>query len=47
MYHWAMRAALGIDLNLNAVSIAVNDGYTTIFPTVKPTEMWIFTTGDW
>lgn len=47
MYHWGMRAALGIDLDLNAVSVAVNDGYTTVLPTVKPTEMWVFTTGDW
>lgn len=50
MYHWAMLAALGIDLDLNAVSIAVNDRYSTadgIFPTVKPTEMWTFITGDW
>ena len=47
MYHWGMRAALGIDIELNAVSIAVNDGYTTVFPTLKPTEMWVFTTGDW
>jgi len=47
MYHWGMRAALGIDLNLNAVSVAVNDGYTAVFPPVQPTEMWVFTTGDW
>lgn len=47
MYHWAMRAAFGIDLTQNALSIAVNDGYTTTFPTVKPTEMWTFITGDW
>ena len=47
MYHWEMRAALGIDLTVNAVSIATNNGYTTVFPTQKPWEIFTFTTGDW
>jgi len=47
MYHWALRFALGVDLTKNAISIAVNDGFTGTFPTVKPTEMWTFITGDW
>ncbi len=47
MYHWAIRFALDVDLSKNAISIAVNDGYTTTFPTQKPAEMWTFITGDW
>ncbi len=48
MYHWEMRAALAYDVTTaNAISIATNQGYTTVFPTQTPWEIFTFTTGDW
>jgi len=47
VYQWEMRAALGIDLAANAVSVATNIGYTGVFPTQTPWEMFTFTTRDW
>jgi len=47
MYQWDVRAALGIDLDANAVSVATNFGYTAVFPTQVPWEIFSFTTGDW
>ncbi|MCX7750283.1 MAG: carboxypeptidase regulatory-like domain-containing protein [Candidatus Bipolaricaulota bacterium] len=48
MYHWEMRAAFAIDVTTaNAVSIATNNGYTTVFPTQTPWEIFTFTTRGW
>ena len=48
MYMWEMQAAIALDMTTsNAISIAANNGYTTTFPTVVPTQIFAFTTGDW
>ncbi len=48
MYQWEVQAAIAIDVTTaNAISIAANYGYTTVFPTQRAWEVFSFTTGDW
>ncbi|MCX7844871.1 MAG: carboxypeptidase-like regulatory domain-containing protein, partial [Candidatus Bipolaricaulota bacterium] len=47
MYQWEVQAALAIDTVANAVSIAANNGYTGVFPTLVHPDVRAFTTQDW
>jgi hypothetical protein len=47
MYQWEVQAAIAYDDAASAVSVAANNGYTGVFPTLVHPDVRAFTTGDW
>jgi len=47
-YEWYLDYAVAFDAypTWTAASVAVNDGVTSVFPTVLPADMFQFTTGE-